>query len=80
MSRAFLLVMDSVGCGGAPDADQYFNGSYPDSGANTLAHIAQACAGGLADPGRKGPPPMPEVDSLGLGGAVSWAHRDATTG
>ena len=80
MSRAFLLVMDSVGCGGAPDADQYFNGSYPDSGANTLAHIAQACAAGLADVGRGGPLAVPTLDSLGLGAAVRLASGEATPG
>lgn len=35
MARAFLIVLDSVGCGGAPDA-----GEFGDAGANTLAHIA----------------------------------------
>jgi len=34
MSRALLLVLDSVGCGHAPDA-----GHYGDAGANTLGHI-----------------------------------------
>ena len=38
--RAFLVVIDSVGIGGAPDADQFFNGDRPDTGANTLGHIA----------------------------------------
>ena len=79
MSRAFLLVMDSVGCGGAPDADQYFNGSYPDSGANTLAHIAQACAGGLADTGRNGRLALSTLDGLGLGAAVRLASASAST-
>ncbi|MBL9056498.1 MAG: phosphopentomutase, partial [Rhodobacteraceae bacterium] len=41
MPRAFLIVMDSVGCGGAPDA-----AAFGDEGANTLGHIAQACAAG----------------------------------
>lgn len=80
MSRAFLLVMDSVGCGGAPDADQYFNGSYPDSGANTLAHIAQACAAGQADIGRRGPLAVPTLDGLGLGAAVRMASGEAMPG
>ena len=39
MARAFLVVMDSVGIGGAPDADAFFNGSSPDTGSNTLGHI-----------------------------------------
>ena len=47
MPRAFLVVMDSVGIGGAPDADQFYNGKLPDTGANTLAHIAQSLKGGL---------------------------------
>ena len=55
MSRAFLVVMDSVGCGGAPDADRFFNDRRPDTGANTLGHIAQACAEGRAEEGRSGP-------------------------
>ena len=36
MGRAFLIVMDSVGAGGAPDAGSFFNGKAPDTGANTL--------------------------------------------
>ena len=44
MARVFLVVMDSVGIGGAPDADRFFNGKVPDTGANTVAHIARACA------------------------------------
>ena len=54
MARAFLVVMDSVGIGGAPDAARFFNGEVPDTGANTLAHIAQACAEGRAETGRSG--------------------------
>ena len=44
--RAFLVVMDSVGIGGAPDAGSYFNDGAPDTGANTVLHIAEACARG----------------------------------
>jgi phosphopentomutase len=73
MARAFLVVMDSVGIGGAPDAGQYFNGDLPDLGANTLAHIAQACAAGLAEEGRSGPLRLPTLDALGLGAAVAQA-------
>ncbi|QFT96984.1 Phosphopentomutase [Roseovarius sp. THAF8] len=64
MSRAFLVVMDSVGIGGAPDADRFFNGAVPDAGANTVAHIAQARTGGLH---------LPNLDRLGLGAAVTLA-------
>ncbi|NOC81798.1 phosphopentomutase [Ruegeria sp. HKCCD6428] len=80
MSRAFLVVMDSVGIGGAPDADRFFNGDVPDSGANTLAHIAQACAEGRAEDGRSGPLNLPNLDALGLGAAARLASGDATPG
>lgn len=62
MSRAFLIVMDSVGIGGAPDADQFFNDGLPDTGANTLAHIAAAR-----------PLHMPVLAGLGLGAALRAA-------
>ena len=38
MRRAFLVIMDSVGCGGAPDA-----ADFNDQGANTLGHIIEQC-------------------------------------
>ncbi|WP_209424297.1 phosphopentomutase [Pararhodobacter sp. SW119] len=68
MSRAFLIVLDSVGCGGAPDA-----ADFGDAGANTLGHIAEACAAGRADAGRSGPLRMPFLDRLGLGRAIELA-------
>lgn len=70
MPRAFLVVMDSVGIGGAPDAADFFNGDLPDTGANTLGHIAQACAAGRAQEGRSGPLRLPTLDKLGLGAAL----------
>jgi len=73
MARAFLIVMDSVGCGGAPDADTFFNGTIPDTGANTLGHIARECAAGRADEGREGPLRLPNLDALGLGAAIRLA-------
>jgi len=73
MPRAFLVVMDSVGCGGAPDADQFFNGDLPDAGANTLGHIAAACARGEAEERRSGLLHIPNLDALGLGAAVRLA-------
>lgn len=73
MARAFLVVMDSVGIGGAPDAAAFFNGDLPDLGANTLAHIAQACAAGRAEEGRSGPLNLPNLDALGLGSAMRLA-------
>ena len=60
--RAFLLVLDSVGIGGAPDA-----AVFGDAGANTVGHIAQALAG------TDRPLTLPNLDRLGLGRAVALA-------
>ena len=68
MSRAFLIVLDSVGIGGAPDA-----ADFSDTGANTLGHIAAECAAGRADTGRAGPLHLPVLDGLGLGRALTLA-------
>lgn len=72
--RVFLVVMDSVGIGGAPDADQFFNGTVPDTGANTFGHIAQACADTLAEEGRTGPLHIPNMAALGLFHAEALAN------
>jgi phosphopentomutase len=50
--RAFVVVLDAVGCGALPDASDY-----GDAGANTLAHVAEA-VGGLD---------LPTLAELGLG-------------
>ena len=83
MKRALLIVLDSVGCGAAPDAAKY-----GDAGADTLGHI-YARTPDLA---------LPNLDRLGLGRilgsgkndqppAASWgrmrpraAGKDTTTG
>ena len=70
MPRAFLVVMDSVGIGGAPDAGDFFNAGKPDTGANTLAHIAQTA----------GPLNMPNLDRLGLGAALQLASGEKAPG
>ena len=80
MTRAFLIVLDSCGIGGAPDAGAYFNDGLPDTGANTLGHIAEACAGGRAEAGRSGPLRMPVLDGLGLGAALRLASGLAAPG
>ncbi len=67
MPRAFLVVIDSVGIGGAPDAADYFNGSVPDTGSNTLGHIADWCAQHRA----AGPIHLPTLSGLGLWHALS---------
>ncbi|KAF0677229.1 phosphopentomutase [Profundibacterium mesophilum] len=63
--RAFLVVLDSVGIGGAPDA-----ADFGDEGANTVGHIALACADGRAG---RGPLRLPNLSALGLGAAVELA-------
>lgn len=69
MTRAFLVVMDSVGIGGAPDAASFFNDARPDTGANTVLHIAQAR--GLR---------LPNLDRLGLGAAIRLASGQTAPG
>ncbi|SED09999.1 phosphopentomutase [Rhizobiales bacterium GAS188] len=63
-ARALLIVLDSVGIGGAEDA-----AAYGDEGADTLGHIAEACAAGRGDqPGlRQGKLSLPNLAALGLG-------------
>ena len=80
MARAFLIVMDSVGIGGAPDAARFFNGDRPDTGANTVAHIARACAEGRANDGRDGFLSLPNLSALGLGRAVELASGERAPG
>ncbi|MCL4189828.1 MAG: phosphopentomutase [Rhodobacteraceae bacterium] len=75
MARAVVVVMDSVGIGGAPDA-----AAFGDEGANTVLHIAEACAAGRADAGRAGPLRLPVLDGLGLGAAVRLASGRAAPG
>jgi phosphopentomutase len=72
MPRALLIVLDSVGIGGAEDAD-----TYGDAGADTVGHIAEACAAGRGDQAdlRQGPLHLPHMTALGLGLAV-----EASTG
>ena len=57
MSRAFLFVLDSLGIGGAPDAERF-----GDKGSNTLGHIAAHVTLSL-----------PNLASLGLGHAARAA-------
>lgn len=70
MARALLIVLDSVGIGGAPDAE-----TYGDAGSDTLGHIADACAAGRGDRAglRAGPLRLPHLTALGLGLAAAGA-------
>ncbi|MFN8487863.1 MAG: phosphopentomutase [Caldilineaceae bacterium] len=56
VTRVTLVVLDSVGCGDAPDA-----AAYGDQGANTLGNISRA-VGGLA---------LPNLGKLGLGNTTT---------
>jgi phosphopentomutase len=77
MSRAFLIVLDSLGVGGAPDAARY-----GDTGADTLGHIAQRCAAGDADRAgvRHGPLRTPHLATLGLAETCRSATGSRPTG
>jgi len=69
MPRAFIIVLDSVGIGGAPDARLY-----GDEGADTIGHIADACASGAVQRGaQRGPLRLPNLVGLGLGDACRLA-------
>jgi phosphopentomutase len=65
--RAIILVLDSFGIGASADAAQF-----GDAGADTLGHIAEACAGGRADKSglRSGPLHIPNLARWGLGRAA----------
>ncbi|MFM8745251.1 MAG: phosphopentomutase [Aestuariivirga sp.] len=87
MARAFILVLDSLGVGGAPDA-----ASFGDAGANTLLHIADrmplalphlaslglGLAAGLSA-GRNPLPPQPLIGQYGVAREVSRG-KDTITG
>ncbi|EGU55180.1 phosphopentomutase [Vibrio nigripulchritudo ATCC 27043] len=70
MKRAFILVLDSFGIGATADADKF-----GDAGSDTLGHIAEQCAKGLADTSeRNGPLSLPNLSKLGL----ALAHKEST--
>jgi phosphopentomutase len=85
MTRAILMVLDSVGIGGAPDAARY-----GDDGADTLGHVAEACRNGLGDREglRSGPLRLPNLSRLGIGCAMAgvtgqvprgWSQQTGST-
>lgn len=68
IDRVILIVMDSVGCGEAPDAAKY-----GDTGANTIGHVADSVGG--AD--------LPVLQKLGFGNLTDidgMPPTDATNG
>jgi len=67
VKRAIILVLDSLGLGSSADAHRY-----GDNGADTLGHIAEACAEGNADNSqRQGPLNIPNLLRWGLGAAAN---------
>ncbi len=77
MTRAFIILLDSFGIGASHDAAQY-----GDAGANTLGHIAEACAAGRADKTgvRKGPLSLPNLTRLGLNQAMQISTGEFAKG
>jgi phosphopentomutase len=77
LTRAILIVLDSVGCGGAEDAK-----AYGDEGADTLGHIAEACALGRGDREgvRRGALTLPRLAALGLRHAMKVSTGRAPLG
>jgi phosphopentomutase len=77
VGRAILIVLDSVGCGGAEDAK-----AYGDEGADTLGRIAEACADGRGNREglRRGPLRLPRLEALGLGHAMKASSGRAPPG
>lgn len=66
MKRVHIMVLDSFGIGATHDADKF-----GDTGANTMGHIAEQCALGLADHNRQGPLTLPNLTRLGLVNAAT---------
>ncbi len=76
VARTFILVLDSLGIGGADDA-----AAFGDGGADTLGHIADVCAaGGVTRDGREGPLVLPNLERLGLGRAAAASRGRALPG
>jgi phosphopentomutase len=66
MKRVFIMVLDSFGIGASEDAQRF-----GDQGADTLGHIAAACAAGQANNAlRQGALSLPHLSRLGLGKAA----------
>ncbi|WP_314409677.1 phosphopentomutase [Pseudomonas kuykendallii] len=76
MKRTLLLVLDSFGIGASADAERF-----GDAGANTLLHIAEACARGEADNAiRHGVLKLPNLARLGLGHAAALSGGEFPPG
>ncbi len=76
MKRAIVIVLDSFGIGASADA-----AAFGDEGADTLRHIAEACARGEADsPLRAGALALPHLERLGLGLAAAGSGGSVPPG
>lgn len=76
MARVFVLVIDSLGIGALPDA-----AAFGDQGSNTLLHIVQHCAAGLADNAqRQGALHIPHLRRAGLSHALRLACGEGLPG
>lgn len=75
MSRAILLVLDSLGIGALPDADKF-----GDVGADTLGHIAAHCVAMRCGSGIDGALHIPHLLNLGLGHAAHLASGSFPAG
>jgi phosphopentomutase len=70
MSRAIILVLDSLGIGASADAE-----AYGDLGADTFGHIVEQCAAGKADSKhRSGPLQIPNLTRWGLVAAAEGSR------
>lgn len=77
MARAFIIMLDSFGLGATADAHRY-----GDTNADTLHHLAKACAEGKADKAgvRSGPLHLPNLTRIGLNGAAISSTGEAVLG
>lgn len=76
MKRVFIMMLDSFGIGSSEDAEKF-----GDKGSNTLGHIAQRCAEGLAnEKGRAGKLHLPNFEKLGLGLAAKESCGELPAG
>jgi len=72
--RVILIIMDSVGIGGAPDATNFGGADFNDAGSNTLGHIAAH----FAD--NDSPLDIPHLTALGLAAACGHSSGDFPAG
>ena len=75
MSRAILVVLDSLGIGALPDADKF-----GDTGADTLGHIAAHCVATRCGSGVDGALNIPHLLNLGLAHAAKLASGNFPPG